>query len=249
SYSRRLRPLRPSTDRRTRKSPSCTSPADARAGSPRPAPRPAPTAFRLAAAMPADDADGARLRALYPLLFCECDLRADLQSVEGPVEDGVPMKIDFPPVRRFDESVIFPGEEVLDAATACLCVMLHLTAEFAHDGFGLAHCSVEGFPNRDQRVCALRRVGMGLVDDNIVMLGHRDAKLDVKHISAPVTGPRPVDDDATTRQTRTEFFQSLHLRSDLGSDLVRRLAVPKDDVDWSLHTHSSRPQSCEMIRL
>ena len=71
------------------------------------------------------------------------------------------MKIDFPPVRRFDESVIFPGEEVLDAATACLCVMLHLTAEFAHDGFDLAHCSVEGFPNRDQRVCARRRQDRG----------------------------------------------------------------------------------------
>ena len=27
------------------------------------------------------------------------------------------MKIDFPPVRCFDEAAIFPGEEVLDAVT------------------------------------------------------------------------------------------------------------------------------------
>ena len=80
---------------------------------------------------------------------------------------------------------------------------------------------------------------MGLVDDDIVMLGHRDAKLDVKDVSAPVTGPRPVDDDTTTRNARTEFFESPHLRGDLGSDLFRRLAMPKDDVDWSLHIHPS----------
>jgi hypothetical protein len=33
---------------------------------------------RLGPAMPADNANGARLRALYPLLFGESDLRADL---------------------------------------------------------------------------------------------------------------------------------------------------------------------------
>ncbi len=43
------------------------------------------------------------------------------------------MKIDFPPVRCFDEAAIFPGEEVLDAAVACFRMMLHLTAKFAHD--------------------------------------------------------------------------------------------------------------------
>ena len=77
------------------------------------------------------------------------------------------------------------------------------------------------------------------------MLGHRDAKLDLKKVSTPVTGLRPVDDDATTGNSRTEFFQTLHLRSDLGSDLFRWLAIPKRDFDWGLHiepSHAAAPQ-------
>src|SRR5271166_888611 len=150
------------------------------------------------------------------------------------------MKIDFPPVRCFDEAAIFPGEEVLDAAVACFRIMLHLTAKFAHDVFDLSHCGVEGLPDRDQRVFALGRVGMGLVDDDLVVLGHRDAKLDLE-AAAPMSGLRPGDDDATTRNARTEFFETLHLRGDLGSDLFGRLAMPKGDVDWSLHIDPSPP--------
>src|SRR5271166_2898696 len=106
------------------------------------------------------------------------------------------MKIDFPPVRCFDEAAIFPGEEVLDAAVACFRMMLHLTAKFAHDVFDLSHCSVEGLPDRHQRVFALGRVGMRLVDDDLVVLGHRDAKLDLESAArCPVCGPV-----TTTRQ-------------------------------------------------
>ena len=108
------------------------------------------------------------------------------------------MKIDLAPVRCFDEPVIFPGEEVLDSAVACFRMMLHLTAKFAHDVFDLSHCSVEGLPDRDQRVFALGRVGMGLVDDDLVVVGHRYAKLDLE-AAAPMSGLRPGDDDATTR--------------------------------------------------
>src|SRR5271166_3265890 len=131
------------------------------------------------------------------------------------------MKIDFPPVRCFDEAVIFPGVKVLDAAVACFRMMLHLTAKFAHDVFDLSHCSVEGLPDRDQRVFALGRVGMGLVDNDLVVLGHRDAKLDLE-AAAPMSGLRPGDDDATTCNARTESFETLHLRGDLGSDLFGR---------------------------
>ena len=81
---------------------------------------------------------------------------------------------------------------------------------------------------------------MAPVDDDIPMLGHRDAKLDLEMLSAPVMGLRPVDDDATTGNSRTEFFQTLHLRSNLGSDLFRRLAIAKGDFDWGLHMKSSR---------
>jgi hypothetical protein len=95
----------------------------------------------------------------------------------------------LPPVRCFDEAAIFPGEEVLDTAVACFRMMLHLTAKFAHDVFDLSHCSVEGLPDRDQRVFALGRVGMGLVDDDLVVLGHRYAKLDLE-AAAPMSGLR-----------------------------------------------------------
>src|SRR5271169_1613556 len=109
------------------------------------------------------------------------------------------------PVRCFDEAAIFPGEELLDAAVACFRMMLHLTAKFAHEVFDLSHCSVEGLPDRDQRVFALGRVGMGLVDDDLVVVGHRYAKLDLE------------------------------------SDLFGRLAMPKGDVDCSLHYRSLPP--------
>ena len=71
---------------------------------------------------------------------------------------------------------------------------------------------------------SLGGVVMVPVDDDIPMLGHRDVKLDLEKLSAPVTGLRPVDDDATTGNSRTEFFETLHLRSDLGSDIFRWLA-------------------------
>jgi hypothetical protein len=87
---------------------------------------------------------------------------------------------------------------------------------------------------------------MGLVDDDLVVVGHRYAKLDLE-AAAPMSGLRPGDDDATTRNARTEFFETLHLRGDLGSDLFGRLAMPKGDVDWSLHIDPSLPLTKQMI--
>src|SRR5208337_4612144 len=118
-------------------------------------------------------------------------------------------------------------------------MLLHLTAKFAHDGFDLAHRGVEGFPDRDLHVFALGRVGAGLVDHNIVMLGHCDAKLDMKRRSAPVTGLRPIDDDMTARDSRAELLEAAHLLGDLRPGLFRRLAMPKDDFDWGLHIDPS----------
>jgi hypothetical protein len=62
----------------------------------------------------------------------------------------------------------------------------------------------------------------------------------VKQIPVSVTGLRPVDNHMTTRDARAEFFEALRLRSDLGSDLFRRLALPEGDVDWPLHFSPSR---------
>src|SRR5271157_1666788 len=54
-------------------------------------------------------------------------------------------------------------------------------------------------------------------------------------IPPPMTGLRPVNDDIATRNARAEFFETSHLRSDLGPDLFSRLAIPKRDLDWRLH--------------
>ena len=60
----------------------------------------------------ADEVDGARLRAFVALFLDEDHFRADDQAVEGPVENGVAMKIDFTAVRRFDKSTIIASEEL-----------------------------------------------------------------------------------------------------------------------------------------
>ncbi len=64
----------------------------------------------------ADEADGARLRAFVALFLDEDHFRADDQAVEGPVENGVAMKIDFTAVRRFDESTFLASEEFCHTA-------------------------------------------------------------------------------------------------------------------------------------
>ena len=84
---------------------------------------------------------------------------------------------------------------------------------------------------------SFRGVVMAPVDDDIPMLGHRAAKLDLEKLTAPVTGLRPVDDNATTGNSRTEFFETLHLRSDLGSDLFR----------WRCHGASGWPYSRQPV--
>ncbi len=123
-----------------------------------------------------------------PCFLDEADLRADDQAVEGPVENGVAVKVDFTTVRRFDESAIFPGEEFRHAAMVLRHVFLDLTAHVARDVFDLPHRRVESLPDRDQSVLALGRVAMGLADDDVVMLGHGDANIDLEETALAGVG-------------------------------------------------------------
>ena len=140
------------------------------------------------------------------------------------------MKIDFPPVRCFDEAVIFPGVKVLDAAVPCFRMMLHLTAKFAHDVFDLSHCSVEGLPDRDQRVFALGRVGRGLVDDDLVCSGNSMRSSTSKPPRrCPVCGPV-----TTTRQLvmrGLNFSRRCTCEATRDRNLFGRVTMPKGDVD------------------
>jgi hypothetical protein len=122
-------------------------------------------------------------------------------------------------------------------------MLLDSTAHLALSLLDLAHCGVEGLPDRDPQVLALGGVAAPPVDHHVLMPRHGDAKPNVKQIPVLVTGLRSVDDHMTTRDARTEFFEALRLRSDLGSDLFRRLALPEGDVDWRLHLSLTRRTS------
>ena len=186
--------------------------------------------------MLADEADRARLRTLHALFLDEADLRTDGQPVEGPIEHRIAMKIDFSTVCRFNEAALVATEKLRYSAMVVFNrMLLDLTAQLALAFLDLAHRGVEGLPDRDPRVLALGGVAAPPVDDRILMPRHGYAKANLKQITVPMTGLRSVDNHMTTRDARTEFFEALRLRSDLGSDLFGRLALPEGDVDWRLH--------------
>ncbi|HZZ62865.1 MAG TPA: hypothetical protein VFE63_17160 [Roseiarcus sp.] len=185
--------------------------------------------------MLADEADRARLRALYALFLDEADFRADRQPAEGPIKHRIAVKIDFSTVRRFDEAALVAPEKLRDAAMVFNRMLLDLTAQLALGLLDLAHRSVKGLPDRDPRVLALGGVAAPPVDDHVLIPRHGYAKPNLKQITVAMPGLRAVDNDMTTRDARTEFFEALRLRSDLGSDLFRWLALPEGDVDWRLH--------------
>ena len=99
--------------------------------------------------MLADKTNSARLSTFLPCLLDERYLGADLQSVECSVNYGVAMKIDFTPVRRLYEAVIFSREEFCHPAAVCLHMLLYLIAHLARDVLNLAHRRVESIPDCD----------------------------------------------------------------------------------------------------
>jgi hypothetical protein len=120
-------------------------------------------------------------------------------------------------------------------------VFLDLIAHITRDAFDLPHRRVESVSDRDQSVLVLGRVAMGPTDDDVFTLGHCDSNIDLEEIAFPMSGVRPSDHDMTARYPMAELFEALHLLGDLGSNLLRRLAVLKGDLDW--HLHSVAPSS------
>jgi hypothetical protein len=76
---------------------------------------------------------------------------------------------------------------------------------------------------------------MRLADDDVLLLGHRYAKIDLEEVAAPVSRLRSTDHHTTARDAVAESFEALRLLGDRGSNLLRRLAVLKRDFDWHLH--------------
>jgi hypothetical protein len=83
---------------------------------------------------------------------------------------------------------------------------------------------------------------MLLVDNDILMFRHRDEELDLKQAAAAVSSLRSSDDHPATGDAWAELLQALHLRSDFRVNLVRRIAMSKNDLNWGLHD----PSACEL---
>jgi hypothetical protein len=184
----------------------------------------------------APEANNPRLRAVFALLFNETDFRADGHAVEGAVENGVAVEIDFAAVPRLDEARFLAGKELLDPAmTLRRRMLLDVAAHLARGVFDLADRLAESLPDRDQRVLALVRVAVGLGNDDFLTLGHGYAKIDLEQSAVAVTSLRPDDRDMAARNPRPELFEPSYLSVELRPDLIRRLEVAKGDLGWLLH--------------
>src|SRR5271165_1238618 len=151
-------------------------------------------------------ANRARLRALLPLFLDKPDFGADPQAIEGPIEDGVAVKIDLSPVWRFDKTAILLGQEFGHPAVAFRDMLLHLALHVVLGILDLAHRRVKSFPDRNQRVFALRRVAARPIDDYILVFRQGDVQRDAEQITAAMPRLRPCDDDLATRDAAAELF-------------------------------------------
>ena len=152
--------------------------------------------------MLADETNSARLSTLLPRLL----VGADLQSVECSVDYGVAVKIDFAPVRRLYEAVIFSREEFCHSAAVWLHMFFHLIAHLARDVLNSAHRRIESIPDCDERMLMLGRIAMQLVNNDVIVFGHCDAKLNLEEAAAAAPGLRPSDHDVAARDARAELF-------------------------------------------
>jgi len=84
---------------------------------------------------------------------------------------------------------------------------------------------VESLPDRDQRMLSLGGVVMAPVDDDIRMLGHRDAKLDLEKLSAPRCSREIVN--LTSRQRRKDWL-SVRRRACVRTSAASQMRGPDD---------------------
>jgi hypothetical protein len=110
-----------------------------------------------------------------------------------------------------------------------------LVAHFARDVLDLPHRSVEGLPNRNQRMLALGRVAASPRDDDVATPGHRDSHVDFEGFALAVSRLRPDDRDMTARYPIAELFQAIGLLGDFSADVLGGFKVLKGDLDWRLH--------------
>ncbi|HTR14777.1 MAG TPA: hypothetical protein VMI72_16370, partial [Roseiarcus sp.] len=155
------------------------------------------------------------------------------------IEDGIAVEIDLTPVRRLDEAAVVSGQKLRHPAVIFRDVVFDLTSHVAHRIFDLTGRGLERLPDGDQRMLALGRIRMLLVDNDVLVLGHREEEFDLEQTATAVSSLWPSDYRPATRDARAELLQALHLRSDFRTNLFRRLAMSKDDLNWGLHDPSA----------
>ena len=99
----------------------------------------------------------------------------------------------------------------------------------------LALSRVKGILDRNRDVLVLRGVVMRFGDENVLMLRHRDANIDLEQTTLPM--PRLWRDDryVAACDPVVEFFQPFGVLFDFGSNGLRWLGILKSDIKRHLH--------------
>jgi hypothetical protein len=171
----------------------------------------------------ADQANRARLRAFLPYLFYETNLGADRQTIEGIVKNTVAMEIDLAAVGGLDETIIVTGHELRHAAMVFCFMRFDLTSHLADSVLDLALSRGECILDRDRDMLVLWRVAVSLGDNDVLVLWHRDADIDLEQATLPMPRLRRYDCHVTACNTVAEFLQPFRLLFDFGPNSLRRL--------------------------
>jgi len=112
---------------------------------------------------------------------------------------------------------------------------LDLTAHLADRVLDLALSRVKGILDRNRDVLVLRGVIMRFGDENVLMLRHRDANIDLEQTTLPMPRLRRDDRNVAARNPVVEFFQPFGVLFNIGPNGLRWLGILKSDIKRHLH--------------
>ena len=115
---------------------------------------------------------------------------------------------------------------------------LDLTAHLADGVLDLALSRGEGILDRDPDVLMLWHVAVSLVDNDVLMIRHRDANIDLEQTARPMSRLRRDDRHVAACDPVVEFFQPFGVLFDFGPNGLRWLGILKSDFERHLHLAS-----------
>ena len=120
-------------------------------------------------------------------------------------------EVHFTAVGGFDKSIPLAGNKFRHMAMVFRIMQLDLAAHFARGILDLALCHSECFLDRDHDVLVFGRIAVSLADEDILLLRHRDANIDLEQIAVTALHRRCDDRHVTAGDPVMEFFQPLGL--------------------------------------